>query len=204
MEIKNNLSEKAKVDYDLVLAALDKNDQSAYSKLMGKYKQSVYFMLLKMVNNREDANDLTVETFGKAFENLEKYKPSFAFSTWLFRIATNNCIDFIRKKKILTLSLDKPIGSGKDGEGGQTFDFPEKGNNPEDAMIDDQKKEKLQDLVDQLPSRYRKLVILRFYDELSYDEISTDLGIPLGTVKAQIFRAKQLLNNIVNKTDHNF
>src|SRR6476661_249116 len=105
MEVNPNFSANAKNDFNLVARAKD-GDQKAYAELMQRYKDSIYFMALKMVNNKDDAMDLTVETFGKAFENLEKYKPDFAFSTWLFRIATNNCIDFIRKKRLNVVSLN--------------------------------------------------------------------------------------------------
>ncbi|MFM7770236.1 MAG: sigma factor, partial [Bacteroidota bacterium] len=82
MELTDHLSDKAKQDYQLVLKALNAQDQRAYAELMGKYRDSVYFMLMKMVNNEDDAEDLTIETFGKAFRRLEQYTPQFAFSTW--------------------------------------------------------------------------------------------------------------------------
>ena len=98
MEVKH-LTEKGLRDYKLVQLAIDKGDQRAYAELMKNYKDSIYFMLLKMTNNPDDAEDLTIEAFGKAFEKLHQYTPNYAFSTWLFKIASNNCIDFIRKKK---------------------------------------------------------------------------------------------------------
>ena len=94
-----HLSDKAKHDLVLVEAAR-KGNQAAYADLMERYRDSIYFMMLKMVKNSDDADDLTIEAFGKAFSRLEQYSPSFAFSTWLFKIASNNCIDFIRKKRI--------------------------------------------------------------------------------------------------------
>ena len=105
MELNPNLSDKAQQDYALVESALT-GDEKAFAKLLSKYKDAIYFMLLKMVNNKNDAEDLTIEAFGKAFKNLHQYSPSYAFSTWLFKIATNNCIDFIRKKKANHVSLD--------------------------------------------------------------------------------------------------
>ena len=92
-EVNPNLSDKAVVDYQLVREAVDHGNQKAYAELMSRYKDSIYFMLLKMVNNRDDADDLTIEAFGKAFKNIHQYTPDYAFSTWLFKIATNNCID---------------------------------------------------------------------------------------------------------------
>src|SRR3990167_3184014 len=103
----SNLSVKAVYDYNLIRSALDEHDQKAYAELMERYHDSVYFMLLKMVNNKDDADDLTIEAFGKAFNRLHQYAPDYAFSTWLFKIATNNCIDFVRKKKGgYTFSID--------------------------------------------------------------------------------------------------
>ncbi len=99
MDKKNNiahLSDKAKIDYGLVIKATKEKDQQAFAELMGRYKDSIYFMLYKMVKNKDDAEDLTLEAFGKAFNRLSQYTPNYAFSTWLFKIATNNCIDFLR------------------------------------------------------------------------------------------------------------
>src|SRR5512142_532602 len=106
MEVNLNLSDKAQYDYELVLQAME-GDQKAYAELLGRYRDAIYFMLLKMVNNSSDAEDLTIEAFGKAFKNINQYTPNYAFSTWLFKIATNNCIDFIRKKKPNNISLDQ-------------------------------------------------------------------------------------------------
>ena len=110
MELNPNLSDKAQIDLKLVELARE-GDQKAYADLMGRYRDAIYFMLLKMVNNTSDAEDLTIEAFGKAFKNLHQYTPNYAFSTWLFKIATNNCIDFIRKKRGNTVSLDQSIDS---------------------------------------------------------------------------------------------
>src|SRR6476469_9402527 len=116
MEINSNLSDKALYDYKLVCLAIENADQQAYAELMSRYKDSIYFMLLKMVNNRDDAEDLTIEAFGKAFKNLHQYTPDYAFSTWLFKIATNNCIDFIRRKRKQTFSIDQGIESENGSE----------------------------------------------------------------------------------------
>lgn len=199
MEVNPNFSPNAKNDFNVVCRAKE-GDQKAYAELMQRYKESIYFMALKMVNNKDDAMDLTVETFGKAFENLEKYKPDFAFSTWLFRIATNNCIDFIRKKRIDVVSLHTLADD--DGEDRQ-FEVRSEGLNPEETSIKKQENEKLKNIVDQLPLRYRTLIILRYYEEQSYEEIAKQLDLPLGTVKAQLFRARDLLANVMNRKKTN-
>jgi len=197
MEINANFTENAKNDFHLVVKAREGN-QKAYADLMHRYKDSIYFMVLKMVNNKEDANDLTVETFAKAFEKLDKYQPDYAFSTWLFRVATNNCIDFIRKKKLNTTSIHGMMDD--DGED-KTLQIKGDVLNPEETSIKKQQTEGLRSLIENLPVRYRNLITLRYFDELSYEEIAQQLDLPLGTVKAQLFRARFLLGNILNRVN---
>ena len=102
MELNKQFSEKALEDFRLIDAATLNNDEQAYGELMKRYKKPVYHMILKMIRNVDDAEDLTIEAFAKAFKNLHRFKKDYTFSTWLFRIATNNTIDFIRKKKLET------------------------------------------------------------------------------------------------------
>lgn len=185
-----HLSPKAQEDYRLVTMAINGN-QRAYTTLTNRYWHSVFHKMVQMVNNREDAHDLTQEAFGKAFHKLPTYAPKFAFSTWLFKIAKNNCIDYIRKKRLVTFSIDDPI------EADSANDFS---NNiqaeildPEQEVIRAQKLAMVQTMVNGLNIKYKSMIVLRFYEEKSYDEIATELKIPLGTVKAQLFRAKELL-----------
>jgi RNA polymerase sigma factor (sigma-70 family) len=193
-----NLSDKALYDYKLVRRALEEGDQRAYAELMGRYRDSVYYMLLKMVNNKDDAEDLTVEAFGKAFKRLSQYTPNFAFSTWLFRIATNNCIDFIRRKRKNTFSIDQPI---EDDEGGEmVMDLRSEALDPEEHIMKKQKIIMLRELVDKMKPRYRTLIEMRYFQELSYEEIADQLELPLGTVKAQLFRAREFLFNVLKNT----
>ncbi len=196
MEVKNNnLSEKAQVDWELVQRAIGANDQQAYTTLMERYRNSIFHMMLKMVNNREDADDLTLEAFGKAFKKLPSYTPNYAFSTWLFKIAINNCIDSMRKKKLHLLSIDDTINN----EGGNDFSNNLKSNalDPEEIFIRSQKVKLMRNVLGQLNPKYRLMVELRFFEEMSYDSIAEELGIPLGTVKAQLFRAKEILYNLL-------
>lgn len=195
-----NLSDKAVKDYYLVREAIDKGNQKAYAELMSRYKDSIYFMLLKMVNNRDDADDLTIEAFGKAFKNLKQYTPDYAFSTWLFKIATNNCIDYIRKKRKNTLSIDK----GFENENGEDIALEVKsdGIDPEERMMKKQKMETMREVVDKLKPRYKTLVELRYFRELSYEEIAEEMSLPLGTVKAQLFRAREFLYQIMKSSEH--
>lgn len=178
-------------DLDLIAKAKS-GDQKAFGLLMDKYRNSVFFTILKMIHNRDDAEDVLLVTFSKAFNNLENYKEDFAFSTWIFRIATNNCIDFIRKKKMQTTPIDTSFKDSEDSER-QGIVIPDSSANPEQNIINDQKALKLREIVEKLPEKYRNLITLRYFEELSYDEIAEQLDLPLGTVKAQLFRAKEAL-----------
>ncbi len=198
MELNNSLSDKAQQDLDLVKSARQ-GDQQAYAQLLGKYRDAIYFMLLKMVNNPVDAEDLTIEAFGKAFKNLDQYTPNFAFSTWLFKIASNNCIDFIRKQRTNTVSLDQSVDNEENLSPSSIIQSDSM--DPEATMINEQKIKLLRDVVTKLKPRYRSLIELRYFQEYSYEEISVHLEIPLGTVKAQLFRARELLLNILKNSD---
>lgn len=198
MEVNENLSDKAKYDYALVQSAVNNKDQAAFAELMGRYRDSIYFMLLKMVNNKDDADDLTIEAFGKAFNRLHQYTPNYAFSTWLFKIASNNCIDFIRKKKKRLLSIDENFEN--DSGDKMRIDLESDGLDPMQNVIKDQRFAHMRDIVSKLKPRYRQLIELRYFKEFSYEEISDELEIPLGTVKAQLFRAREFLQNMMKHT----
>ncbi|MFI5172078.1 MAG: RNA polymerase sigma factor [Chitinophagales bacterium] len=193
MGLNENLSDRAKEDMDLVMRAKG-GDQPAFSQLMGRYKDSINYMLLKMVHNRDDAEDLTIEAFGKAFLHLEKYTPDYAFSTWLFKIAVNNAIDFIRKKKLHTLSLDDD-----NDEASKTIYSKIKTSapDPEEKYIKEQRAILMRTILEELNPKYKTLVELRYFDELSYEEIAVKLNMPLGTVKAQLFRARNFLYELL-------
>ncbi len=198
-ELVSKLSAKAQYDYKLVRRAVDESDQSAYAELMERYRESIYYLLLKMVNNSDDAEDLTIEAFGKAFNRLKQYSPNYAFSTWMFKIASNNCIDFIRKeKKKRTMSIDTGM-KNEEGES-MTFDIESDGRDPEEELIRLQKVKAMREVVDKLKPRYKELVILRYFKEYSYEEIAQELDLPLGTVKAQLFRARDFLANLMKHT----
>jgi RNA polymerase sigma-70 factor (ECF subfamily) len=202
MELIDHLSDKAKKDYLLVQRALNDKDQRAYTELMGRYKDSVFYMLLKMVNNSDDAEDLTIETFSKAFKRLDQYTPQFAFSTWLFKIASNHSIDFIRKKRIKAISIDQGY-SKADGES-YVIPVKEESLDPEESMQKDERVQRMRDVVEKLKPRYKRLVELRYFEEKSYEEISEILELPLGTVKAQLFRARDFMFDLMKTTKGNF
>lgn len=194
MEVEKEFSDKAKKDFELVEKAKNE-DQKAYAELLKKYRRPVYHLVLKMVRNQEDAEDLTIEAFSKAFKNLPKFNPEYTFSTWLFRIATNNCIDFIRKKKLNTTSIDTTFQD--DGGDDMRMEIKDKDLNPQESAIRDQKIALIRAIVTKLPMKYQVLVKLRYFDELSYEEIAGEIDAPLGTVKAQLHRARELLYDLV-------
>ncbi|MCX8492233.1 MAG: sigma-70 family RNA polymerase sigma factor [Cyclobacteriaceae bacterium] len=198
---EGRFSSKALEDFRLIDMAVG-GDDKAYAKLLQRYKRPVYHVILKMVRNVDDAEDLMMESFSKAFRSLHRFKKDFTFSTWLFRIATNNTIDFIRKKKLNTLSIENTF---TDDDGGSvSIDIQDKGNlDPQEETIRLQKEELMQVFVNMLPPKYQKLVRLRYFHELSYEEIADELEAPLGTVKAQLHRARELLYDLVkNKKEH--
>lgn len=191
MEIKHNLNDKELYDYKIVCHAIA-GDEKAYGELFKRYKDSVYFMLLKMINNRTDAEDLMFEAFEKAFTSLNYYSPEYPFSTWLFKIASKTGIDFIRKKKNLLLDFETKIT-----EGNNKIEL----SSENEEIIRQQRADFIREKVTLLKGRYRKLIELRYFDEFSYEEIANTLAIPLSTVKTQLFRARELLLNILLHTD---
>lgn len=183
------LSPNAQRDLELVNLALYHGSQKAYADLLYLYRDSVYFMLLRMTRSTIDAEDLTIETFGKAFEKLGDYSSKYAFSTWLYRIAVNNCIDFLRKRSA-RYSLSNTLSEDDKLEEKILL-------SPEQQMIDEQQKDYLRQIVSQLKTNYKVLVEMRYFEQKSYEEIAITLNIPLGSVKARLFRAKGLLLNIL-------
>lgn len=196
---EQKLTTKAVYDYKLVQLALDKGDQKAYAELLQRYRESVFFMMLKMCNNKDDAEDLTIEAFGRAFKKLHQYSPDFAFSTWLFKIASNNAIDFIRKKKQkYSISLDNKSENMENGD--HSANIKASGLDPEENFIRKQKIESVRVLVDSLKPKYKEMIELFYFQEMSHEEISKKLSLPIGTIKAQLFRARDLLYNALKST----
>jgi RNA polymerase sigma factor (sigma-70 family) len=177
-------------DAALIRRALS-GDQRAYKKLRQKYHESIYNLIYRMIRDKDEVQDLTQEAFIKAFMSLSSFNDEFAFSTWLYKIATNNCIDYIRRKKLQTFSIDKPIESK---ESDYTFELPDSTYEPDQELIDRQRKKLLEDAINSLPAKYRHVIHLRHVEEKEYQEIATILKLPLGTVKAHIFRAREMLN----------
>ncbi len=184
----DNLNKKKEIN-NLIQKALI-GDENAYTKLLKRYKNGIFKMIYQMIKNKEETEDIVQETFIKAFNSLHSYNTKYAFSTWLYKIAYNHCIDKLRKKKLKTQSLDKPIELK---EGNVKFQIKDERYNPEKSVILDEKKNKIEITIKSLPIKYRKVIMYRHHEDKSYEEISKELNIPLGTVKARIFRARELL-----------
>ncbi|MDA0890301.1 MAG: sigma-70 family RNA polymerase sigma factor [Bacteroidetes bacterium] len=194
--MSNNLTEKGQRDLKLINRALASGDPAAYSELMKLYRDPLYFMLYEKVSDQELAKDLTIESLGKAFQKLHLYTPDYTFSTWLFTVARNHCIDYLRKHKLPTISIDKMM---LDEDGKRTnFDLVSNDLNPEQKMEKKQRIAFLRQIVDQLKPVYRDLVKMRYFKELSYEEIAETLDIPIGTVKAQLHRSREQLFKILS------
>jgi RNA polymerase sigma-W factor len=166
-------------------------DQKAYAEIVERYRPQIFTLIIRMVKTREEAEDLTQETFIKAFHSLPSFNAEYAFSTWLYKIAVNNCIDYFRKKRLKTTSIDTPI-MAKDGE--LPREFPDEGSQgPDSGLLDQERKSQIQSAIDNLPEKYRDAILLRHVQDKSYEEIADELHVPIGTVKVRIFRAREML-----------
>ena len=191
------VTERMRHDYEVVCEAKNNGNGRAYAELMATYKDSLYLLLLRMTRNTTTAADLTIETFGKAFLQLERYAPTGTFSSWLYTIGMNTYIDHLRRNRLDTIPLSDTEHS-PDGEYIE-YQIPSNQPNPEEALIRMQRDETLKRIVDELKEPYRQTVRMRYYEDMSYDEIASQLHIPLGTVKVRLSRAKDLLAAIVKQ-----
>ena len=182
-------SESSEQDRDVVQRALQ-GDERAYSRLVQKYEKALTHHIFRMVRDKREVEDLVQESFIKAFTALGSYSADYAFSTWLYRIATNHTIDYLRKRKLPTFSIDKPIQTR---EGQLEFEIPDVSYRPDRHVVADQRRELIQQAIDTLPPKYYRVIVLRHQQDKSYEEIAGELSLPLGTVKAHIFRARKLL-----------
>ncbi|WP_300569666.1 sigma-70 family RNA polymerase sigma factor [Flavobacterium sp.] len=181
MEIKNQI-EKAKL-----------GDQVAFTFLLDKYWNEVYGFMLQRTENETDAEDITIETFSKAFDKIATYNPEFQFNTWLIAIAKNVHIDLLRKKKS-SLFIDIT-----DEEDHIAYDVADSSPSAEDKLITEQNLSRLLQYIKELKPAYQEVIQMRYFQEMSYQEIADDLEEPLNNVKIKLLRAKKLLAEIINK-----
>lgn len=186
---RESASESSREDDRLVAKAVD-GDEKAYAALVEKYQRALYFHIIKMVKEKEQVEDLVQEAFVKAFDNLSSYNTDYAFSTWLYRIATNHTIDYLRKKKLQTYSIDDPV-STRDGD--MEVQIPDPNFETDREILRKQRQEIISNAIQDLPEKYRVVIEMRHMEEKSYQEITEMLDLPLGTVKAHIFRAREML-----------
>ena len=199
--MRKKLTDKGERDLKLINRAIETGDPKAYAELMKLYRDPLYFMIYEKISDQDVAKDLTIESLGKAFKKLHLYKPDFTFSTWLFTVARNHCIDYLRKKKLPTFSIDKMMVND-DGRK-SNFDLESKDPNPEQILMKKQRVKILRRIVDQLKPKYRDLVKLRYFKEYSYEEVAQELDLPLGTVKAQLHRSRDQLFKIISGVKDN-
>lgn len=194
---RKGASESSLEDDKFIIDA-KKGDQRAYKKIMEKYEKPLFFHVYKMIKDQNQVEDIVQEAFMKAFKNLDSYDTSYAFSTWLYRITTNHTIDYLRKKKLKTTSIHNPIRT-KEGE----MEIEISGESRTDRdIIRKERKQIINHAIKNLPEKYRVVIEMRHLEELSYQEISDELDLPLGTVKAHIFRAREMLYKaLIDKKD---
>ncbi len=177
-----------------------KGDEIAFREIMQRYEKSIYYMILKIVKNETDAEDLAIEVFTKVFYNIDMYTETHSFSTWLFKIASNHAIDFLRRKKNHQndIKIDEPLNA----ETNWYFELASDEPNPESMLIIKQHEEEVKQLMSVLPEDLRTALKMRIYDDLSYKEIAQKLDITIGTVKARLFRARNLFATIIRRSKH--
>lgn len=188
----------SELDRSLVEQALC-GKQTAYNELMEKYRNALTRHIQRMVRQQGEVDDLVQECFIKAFSALNSYSADYAFSTWLYKIATNHTIDYLRKKKLSTLSIDQPIQT-RDGE--VEYELPDLSYRPDRHIVEDERRHLIQEAIDTLPEKYHRVIVMRHQQEKSYEEIARELDLPLGTVKAHIFRARALLYKYLRDKRH--
>lgn len=169
-------------------------DQVAFTYLLDHYWNEVYGFMLKRTENETDAEDITIETFSKAFDKITSYNPEYQFNTWLIAIAKNVHIDLLRKKKT---SLFVEI---TDEEDQQAYNVADTSPTAEDELITEQNLSQLLRYIKELKPHYQEVIQLRYFQELSYQEMAEQLNEPLNNIKIKLLRAKKLLAEIIKES----
>jgi len=180
----------------LVIARARRGEEAAFAELLRRYRAPVFNLCLRMLKNRDDAEDVAQDVFIKVFAMLERYDERYAFRSWLFKIAANQCIDFIRKNRVKLLRLDEPVHyKGEEIE----RQLPDDAPRPDETLNRQEVGSVLREITDELPPHYRAMIVLRHQEQLSYEEIAQMMDLPLGTVKARIHRARALMKDKLTK-----
>lgn len=181
----------------IIIRSVLSGDSSQFALLWQKYNKQIFANVLKLVRSIDDADDIVQDTFLKAFNALHSYNQTFPFPAWLYKIASNTCIDYFRRKRIRPISIENI-----NRDGGDIYDIiPDKSIPIDDNIINNETKEELLKAVEQLPLRYKQCIQLRHFEELSYEEISLKMNLPLGTVKITLFRARKMLLSMLSNQD---
>jgi len=185
-------------DEELVRQVLA-GDRERFADLVRRYQAKLVNYLYRLVRNSDDAQDLAQEVFVRVYQALDRFDPQYRFSTWLFRVGQNAAIDQIRRRRFRMV----PIGRSGDEreEGGRELELAAEGPSALDGMEAAERDREVRRAIDGLPWEYRELIVLRHYGELAYDEIAQVKGMPLGTVKNKLFRARQMLKRLLLPDD---
>lgn len=205
-------TERLQREYQLVCDAREGRNSRAFAHLMDTYRRPLYLLLLRLTRNTDTADDLTIETFAKAFLQLHRYTPTSTFGAWLYSIGVNTCIDHLRRNRLQTIPLshinsdkldvDTLIHSRENQSTPQSLNLScHTTESPEDSLIRLQRDQNLRGLIDSLKEPYRQIIQLRYYQDLSYNQIADQLHIPVGTVKIRLSRAKQLLAELIRNSE---
>jgi len=198
-EIKEN-NVKHNEDFQLVQEVINGNND-AFGKIQKKYYRIISSIIRRMIKDEDDVMDLAQETFIKAYKALPSFKCGFAFSSWLYKIASNCCIDFLRKKRLSTISLTKPDFIDEEES---EMEIEDNSYIPDMNILSQERKSVLLKAINDLPDNYKEILRLRHEEDLDYVAIAETLSIPLGTVKAHLFRARKILYSALKNEKHLF
>ncbi|MFP4527093.1 MAG: RNA polymerase sigma factor [Candidatus Kapaibacterium sp.] len=176
-------------------------DESAYDILQKKYRRIIAALIRRMVRDEDDVDDLVQESFIKAFGALPKFQFNYSFSAWLYRIASNTCIDFLRRKRFKTISINNPVKSSDEE---MEYEIEDNSYIPDYDVMHEERRRAIAGAIESLPENYRVIIKLRHEEEMEYAEIARRLDLPLGTVKAHLFRARKMLHDMLKKKVHLF
>jgi RNA polymerase sigma-70 factor (ECF subfamily) len=185
--------ESLREDAELIRSALE-GSEAAFAGLLAKYRRQVYTLALKMLGQAEDAEDASQDAFIRAFQSLESCDPNRPFSRWIYRITYNLCVDRFRRRKFVAVSFEQSAD-----EEGRPREFADAGPGPDALYEASDAERRISDLLTSLPPRYRMVVVLRHQQQLSYEEIAEVMSLPLGTVKARIHRAHNMLRKALQR-----
>jgi RNA polymerase sigma-70 factor (ECF subfamily) len=196
----SELNATSLTDHDLVVRA-QKGSDTAYRELLGRYQRPVFSLIYRMVRDREQAEDLAQETFVRVFNNIDRYDPAYKFSSWIFKIATNLTIDWIRRKEVATVSIDgSRYATSSDDIEASTITVESGDENPEELLESRELGSQIEAAIGKLRPEYRQAIVLRHIDDLPYEDIAQIMALPLGTVKTYIHRGRKELQDMLQHT----